>query len=717
MTASALLGVASGEPDSTVPNPTFLRRLCAAAAAILLLSATARAEAPERSAGALLLRDGGPDPTVAAPLLGADYDVAVNGPIARARVTQLFHNPTDRWLEAVYVHPLPEGAAIDALKLVVGDRIVVGEVRARREARVEYERARTEGRRAGLLEQERPNLFTSSVANIGPGESVLVQIEYQETVRLTSDGFSLRLPLVVAPRYSPPPQAQMAEFQPGEGAADPVPDRERIAPPALDPRFHAPVNPVSVSIRLQAGFPLGEVRSHHHEVEIEAPAPDRRLVRLKGVAPADRDFELTWRAGAGDAPAVGLFRERVGGADYLLAFVTPPAAPRLAEAGGREVVLVIDNSGSMAGASIRQAKASLLYALNRLRPSDRFNVIRFDHTMRALFPESIAADSRRLDRARGFVAGLEAEGGTEMLAPMQAALRDRRPADPGLRQVVFLTDGAIGDEQRLFEAIAAGLGRSRLFMVGIGSAPNSFLMARAAELGRGAFTHIGSAGQVDGRMRELFDRLEHAVVTDLAARFEGVAADAAPAVLPDLYRGEPVTLVARLDGLAGSLELRGLLGAAPWRAVVPLAEAVEGAGVSKLWARRKIAEAEAARALRTLPAEEADARILALALEHGLASRLTSFVALDRTPVRAEGAPLARAELPLNLPAGWDFDKVFGPAARRAEAAPMQFAAAPSGGGQVLLPQTGTDAGLRVVAGLLLCAAALTLTLARRLAR
>ena len=220
-------------------------------------------------------------------------------------------------------------------------------------------------------------------------------------------------------------------------------------------------------------------------------------------------------------PAVGLFRERIGDADYVLAFVTPPvvAVPG-EERRPREIVFVIDNSGSMGGTSIVQAKASLLYALGRLQPSDRFNVIRFDNTMDVLFSDTVAADAEHVAQAKAFVSALQARGGTEMVPPMRAALTDRRGNDSNfVRQVIFLTDGEIGNEQQLFETIGAMRGRSRIFMVGIGSAPNSFLMTRAAELGRGTFTHIGSVEQVEERMRTLFGKLESPAVTNLTATF------------------------------------------------------------------------------------------------------------------------------------------------------------------------------------------------------
>jgi Ca-activated chloride channel family protein len=364
--------------------------------------------------------------------------------------------------------------------------------------------------------------------------------------------------------------------------------------------------------------------------------------------------------------------------------------------------------------------------------------------MDVLFSDTVPADAAHLDQARAFVSALQASGGTEMVPAMKAALADRRDAgDATLRQVVFLTDGEIGNEQQLFETLAAMRGRSRVFMVGIGSAPNSFLMTRAAEIGRGTYTHIGAVDQVETCMRALFDKLENPVVTGLTATYSGEA-DMTPAALPDLYRGEPVVLAARLGSLAGTLEISGRIGDRPWQVRLPVANAAEGQGLSKVWARRKIADAEVARTLHQATLEETDRRILALALEHHLVSRLTSLVAVDTTPSRPDGAHLSRAELPLNLPAGWDFDKVFGtfgdrprdPAPRRddrTEAAPgVQLAdaarPAPPGPaaqprammppsvnqGGVVLPKTATDAELRMMLGAVLLMLSFLLLMLRR---
>ena len=674
--------------------------------------------------GSLLLKteDGYAD----ASRLGVDVDLTVSGPTVRARVTQIFRNPTKDWVEAVYVYPLPSGGAVDTLKMVIGDRVVVGDIKERQQARIIYEQAARAGQKAALTEQERPNIFTNSVANIGPGETVLVQIEYQEPVAQTGNEFSLRLPMVVGPRYNPAPVVQSVDFRPdgggwGASKSDPVPDRDRISPVVLDPATNAPVNPTSITIRLQAGFPLGEVKSHHHIIKTESPDASTRIIRLaEGVVPADRDFELTWKPAAEKAPSVGLFREHVGDSDYLLAFVTPPSVEQAEKKPlPREVIFVIDNSGSMGGVSIIQAKASLIYALSRLQPADRFNVIRFDHTMDVLFPTSVPADREQLGQATSFVGALQANGGTEMVPAMRAALSDTSGDDVNrVRQVVFLTDGAIGNEQQLFETISALRGRSRVFMVGIGSAPNTYLMTRAAELGRGAFTHIGSVEQVEERMRGLFAKLENPAVTNLTAKFSDAAADITPSAIPDLYRDEPLILAAKLDKLAGSVEIKGRIGDRPWVVTLPLANAAEGKGLSKLWARRKIADAEVARTTRAAEPADADKTILALALEHQLVTRLTSLVAVDKTPSRPEGEPLKVSELPINLPAGWDFAKVFGerqrlpatPNERRADAneAKVQVAAlkrppvpvttAPN---TVQLPKTATDSELRMIVGVI----------------
>ncbi|QCI66439.1 marine proteobacterial sortase target protein [Phreatobacter stygius] len=679
-----------------------LRTLLALFGLLALVGLGRAGETPTPSAmqsGGLLMRNAQAPGFTEALRLGTDVHLAVSGPTVRGRITQVFRNPTDRWVEAVYVFPLPEDGAVDYLKMIVGDRVIIGEIKPRAEARAVYEAARSQGRRAGLVEQQRPNLFTNAVANIGPGETVLVQIEYQAPVRQSTGVYSLRVPLVMGARYNPAG---------GADGVDPVPNQAAMAAPVLDPRRYDRVNPVSIRVNLQPGFQLGEVKSAYHAVVDRPDGAGRFVMLTDGEVPADRDFELTWTAAPFDAPQARLFRERIGGEDYLLAFLTPPSQNAATPELSREIVFVIDNSGSMSGASMRQAKESLLYALARLKAGDRFNVIRFDDTLTKLFPDTVAADAEHVGIARNFVSGLQARGGTEMVPALRAALEDPRPDDASrVRQVVFLTDGAIGNDQQLIDTIARERGRSRLFMVGIGSAPNNFLMTRGAEMGRGTYTHIGSVNEVETRMRELFGKLERPVVTDLTARIEATTADMTPGSMPDLYSGEPVVLAMKVAALGGTVHIEGRIGGQPWRVALPVDQAIEGRGLSKLWARRKISDVEAERSLRRITGETADARILQLALAHSLVSSQTSLVAVDRTPARPIGAPLTRHDLPLNLPAGWDFNRLFGATARATGVGSTSMPAETAGsvgtsqasGHSVTLPRTATDAGVRLIAG------------------
>jgi len=447
------------------------------------------------NSGSLLLPSKEPGFFVEAPRLKTDVSIDIEGPILRAKVTQRFENPTDGWVEGTYVFPLPEDSAVDRLRMQVGERLIEGRIEPREKAREIYEKAKAEGRKTALLEQQRPNIFTNQVANIGPRESVVVQIEYQETVHMDDGVFSFRFPMVVAPRYNPDPIVQTVDFDGGKGFAvtDPVPDRQKIEAPVLDPRENAKINPVSLTVHLAAGFPLGKVDSPYHVMTETDNGDGSRTYRLEQAdVPADRDFVMEWTSASGDTPSAGLFREVIDDRTYLLAFITPPSQPH-SESPPREVIFVIDNSGSMAGESIRQAREALSMAIARLDSGDRFNVIRFDDTYDSVFPGLVRATPDHREQAIARVRRLDAEGGTEMLPALKAALDDQGPIENGaLRQVIFLTDGAIGNENQLFETIADDRGEARVFTVGIGSAPNSFFMSRAAEIGRGVFTQVDS---------------------------------------------------------------------------------------------------------------------------------------------------------------------------------------------------------------------------------
>ena len=633
-------------------------------------------ESPSRvTHGSLLLHTHVAGRSDEVPAVRTDVRMRVTGPIARVAVTQEFLNPTAEWLEGVYVFPLPDGAAVDAMRLQIAGRVIEGQIREREEARKTYQQAQQTGRKTSLLEQERPNIFTMSVANVGPGETVVVDIEYQEVVRYDQGEFRLRFPLVVGPRYIPGTDAVSGTPGTGWGVnTAAVPDAARITPPVRHPS-EGPTNPVSLSVELDAGFEVRRLVSPYHAIVTTPLGGTRHAISLADTAvPADRDFELVWAPDPGAQPGAAVFTEWYGGDQYALVMLLPPAG---AGAAGsrlpREVIFVIDTSGSMGGASIQQARLALEQALSALTPADRFNVIEFNSRTRRLFSTSVPAGPVEVERARRWIQALQANGGTEMLPALQAALEGADETGV-VRQVVFVTDGLVGNEDQLFAYISRTLGRSRLFTVGIGAAPNGHFMTKAAEFGRGTYTYIGSPGEVGEKMRALFRKLEHPVLSDVAVSWGGDDIEAWPARVPDVYVGEPVVLLARLGQLpSADLTVTGRRDVEPWQARLHVEAGGDETGIHKLWARKKIAGLMDQ--LRE-GAERGDVRnaVVAVALQHHLVSAYTSLVAVDVTPTRPEGSPGRTANVPVALPAGMVYEKVFGGLPQTATPAPLYVA-------------------------------------------
>jgi Ca-activated chloride channel family protein len=407
-----------------------------------------------------------------------------------------------------------------------------------------------------------------------------------------------------------------------------------------------------LSVELDPGFALASLYSPSHRIAIEAIDPFVQLVTLaEDTVPADRDFELVWTPALGATPEATLLAEQHDDEIYALLTVLPPDLHAPSGRMARETIFVVDTSGSMAGDSIEQAKLALLIALDQLQTNDRFNVIQFNSLTEQLFADSVPADDEHLERARDYVGALVPRGGTEMQPALEAALAGAAPAGI-LRQVVFMTDGAVGNEEALLGSIAANLGNSRLFTVGIGSAPNAFFMRKAAQFGRGTFTYVGSPQEVSARMDELFHKLERPVLADVAVDWMDGDEETWPNPIPDLYAGEPIVVAVRLRELPDTVTVSGRIGAAPWRVVLhrPPLDSSDG-GIRQLWARRKID------ALMDSAAAGADrdamrAAVVELALEHHLVSSYTSLVAVDVTPTAPSGMSLLTHEVPVNAPHG-----------------------------------------------------------------
>lgn len=622
----------------------------------LILAASGASTNPER-----------PLETIAAPLVTADITIDVVGVISRTKITQVFINPSDRWLEGVYAFPLPSEAAVDFLTMTSEGRLIVGEIQPRQIAKQTYEAAKQSGRRASLLEQERPNIFTASVAQIPPRGTVEISIAYQEALVPEAGTYSLRFPMVIGPRYTPGkergPGFQNVGWSPNTLE---VLDAAQITLPVLPPSV-GKTNPVKLTVKLDTGTDITGLASPTHQIRTWR-ADDARggsdtktmMVALSdSVVPADRDFVLEWSPDIKAEPEVSLFREDRPDGAYLLAVVNPPRQHPQRTSRPREMIIVLDRSGSMAGDSILQARRAVARSLKALAPTDRFNVFAFNDTLQPLFPTARHADSQTLQDAIRFTRGLEAEGGTEAYAALMAALDNSRD-ETRLRQVVFITDGAVGNEAALEALIKARLGDSRLFTVGIGSAPNSFLMRRAAAIGRGTHTFINTVADVERHMDRLLQKLAAPVATDIMVRFSGDQKQVTmwPKVLPDLYWGEPVTLTAKVSN-STPLILTARVDGATWQARLEPDKALLTEGIAKAWARSKIEALEQSQLDGVAPGT-IKAEITQTGLDYGLVTKHTSLVAVDKTPVRVGETNVATAPVPVNLPAGWQYEAVFG---------------------------------------------------------
>lgn len=604
---------------------------------VLLLFTASLTLAGEEEVGAATLRlHSGQGAYKSAVQLQARVHFRISGLIAHVQLEQEFRNDSGDWVEAEYLFPLPEDAAVNRLELVVGERVIIGEIKEKQAAREIYQQAKASGRKAGLVEQRRPNLFSNKIANIAPAEIIKVKLQYVQRIHYDDGEFSLRFPMTVTPRYKG--GSDVWQFQ------NPTPASKA-----------QPIQPIAISAELDMGLPLESIVAPYHQVALTRQRQIYQLALAEGQVPMDRDFVLQWRPQAGSEPQAALFHESVAGEDYALLMVLPPRSSAKQAALPRELVFVIDTSGSMGGSSITQARASLAFALEQLRAGDSFNVIEFSNRARQLFSSSLPLNAHNLARAREFVRHLDAGGGTEMLPALQLALPDRVESEL-LRQVVFITDGAVGNEVELFREIERRLGDSRLFTVGIGSAPNSWFMRKAAQLGGGRFTFIGDVMDVQEKMQELFTHLSQTLLTDFRIDWP-TAVETYPARIPDLYPGEPIVVAARAradtDGqplLVGEVQVHGRSTAEPWQRTLTV-PSQNHTGVASIWARQKIGALLDEKFLGRDAGSVRDA-VLPVALKHQLLSPYTSFVAVEQQVSRAEDAPLKNTPVPNLRPEG-----------------------------------------------------------------
>jgi Ca-activated chloride channel homolog len=597
-----------------------------------VLAASAIEDTPS---GTLYLRHSAREPVTEALLLATRMQVQVTGNVARVHVQQEFSNTGEDWVEGLYVFPLSKDGAVDDLLMRIGERTIRGEVQEKAKAQALYNDARAEGRRASIVEQERPNLFTSAVANIGPHTTATIEITYFETLPFRDGRYTLNLPLAITPRYTPGAPQDATGAMPAVTAAI---MNAALGTTATPEKVTAPRQRVSIDIDLEPGFALGEVSSLHHAVETQSAPSGKRVSLHTGDAPADRDFELTWTQAANSQVAGAAFAEGIGGETFALLMLSTPQ--QMDEAvPAREVTFIIDTSGSMEGPSIEQARAALSMGIDRLTQADRFNVIRFASDYSKLFssPQPVTGKTRAL--ASSFVSALRANGGTEMRAPLETALSS--PADPELlQQIIFITDGSVGNEAELIKLIHDRIGEKRLFTVGIGAAPNAYFLGEAAVAGRGSYTFIAEREQVGSRMRDLFAKLEHPALIDLKVTWpQGMGVDLAAPLPMDLYSGDPIVVLARMPQMgSGEVVISGLVRGVAWTQHLPLTSVGDASGLSKLWARERIGTLSRQMQLGG-DREPLKSAIVELALKHHVVSEFTSLVAVDDEVVRSAGSP------------------------------------------------------------------------------
>ncbi len=592
------------------------------------------------------------------PLEMIDVRAAITGLASSIQLTQGFHNPYDEPLEATYIFPLPPRAAVTALRMEADGRVVEGLLKERAEARADYDEAVGAGKRASIAEEERPGVFTMRVGNIMPGEQVSVHLTLAGALSYEDGEATFRFPLVVAPRYIP--GMPLADGQVGDGVSpdtDQVPDASRITPPVLLPGFPNPVR-LSVAVDIDPGsLPLTGISSSLYATATE-DAPTGLRVRLNPGERADRDFLLRLRYGADDviSTSLSVLPDGDDGGTFALT-VLPPAGQ--APPRGRDVVLVLDRSGSMGGWKMVAARRAASRIVDTLTGADRFTVLAFDHQVDTppALPAGLAeASDRNRFRAVEFLSGLDARGGTEMLVPLRRAADLLRETPDRDRVLVLVTDGQIGNEDELLRELSARLAGVRVHTVGIDRAVNeAFLQRLAGSSGRCEL--VESEDRLDDAMQHIHRRIGAPVVTGLRVSSAGLAVDAAtmtPNPLPDLFSGAPVVIAGRFTGAAAGAVT--VTGDGDWQSTIP-ATTSDNPSLAALWARARIRDLEDRYVVGTGDRSGLEKQIVGMSLTFGVLSRFTAFVAVDQRVVN-EGGKVHKVTQPVDLPSGWELPAV-----------------------------------------------------------
>jgi Ca-activated chloride channel family protein len=621
----------------------------------LLVPALAQADAensPAPSFGLFLPSDKAPIPL---PLAGTKVRGTLRGFVAEVEVTQTYVNPYAEAIEAIYVFPLPERAAVHSMTMLVAEREIVAEIKTRDDAERTYEEAVKSGRTASLMTQERPNIFTQKVGNIPAGQKVEVKLSYVEALPYQEGVSSFVFPTVVGPRFIPGDPVKRPDLQPHARYVDTdrVQDASRISPPALGEN-ETSAHRIDLELLVEPGLPIRSLSSPSHKIDIDQSNPGTARVTL---APTDRfpnkDFILHVDV-RGAQPKATVLAHRQSGDGYFTVALQPPARPKQADISPKDLFFIVDTSGSMNGAPVEAAKAMVRESLRHMNPQDRFTIMRFSDHVSALSAGPLPNTPENVEQGLRFIDRMSGEGGTQMLNGILRAL-EGEPQPDRMRVVFFLTDGYIGNDAEILAAVTTrNQAKARLFVMGVGSSVNRHLLSGVARLGRGEVQFMRTDEPVAPFVEKFYRRVRNPVLTDIQLQWTGLDVyEQTPAQIGDLFDGQPVLVHGRYRNPgSGKLIITGRIGSKDYEAKIAVEFPAQASRpeVANLWARARIGEWTDEENLR--PGTRKD-DITRMALQHSLISAYTAFVAVDRDHVaRNPAEPLIPVQQRLPLPEG-----------------------------------------------------------------
>ncbi|NUN66388.1 after-VIT domain-containing protein [Pseudanabaena biceps] len=592
-------------------------------------------------------------------LTNTDVKGKISGNISRVEVTQTFQNPYDQPLEAIYVFPLPDQAAVDDMEIKIGDRVIKGDIKKREEAKQIYERARQEGRTAGLLEQERDNIFTQSLANIKPGEQIKVTIRYTESLKFEKGDYEFVFPMVVGPRYIPGQaiDAQSNTLQ--------FPDASRINPPVVKPATRSG-NDITVSLQIDAGVPIRNLYSTSHRIDVQnnAEGESVQLKLAKGDNIPNKDLIVRYKV-SGDRTEPTILTTNTDQGGHFATYLIPAISYRADQVVSKDVVFLMDTSGSQSGDPILKSRELMRRFINGLNPNDTFTIIDFSNTTRQLSSTPLANTVANRQKAMRYIDQVDANGGTELMNGIKAVNNFPSSKDGRLRSVVLITDGYIGNDNEVIAAVQKNLkSGNRLYSFGVGSSVNRYLLDRVAEMGRGTSRVVRQDEPTQEVAEKFFRQINNPVLTNIQVQWEGSgkAPEIYPSNAPDLFAEQPLVLFGKKgDRSNGKLKITGIAaGGERYEQTlnVNFDNNNSNLGIAQLWGRARIKDL-----MNQMFGGEVKSLVDAVtqtALSYHLLSQYTAFVAVsDEVRVNPDGSKIS-VQVPVEMPEGVSYEGVFG---------------------------------------------------------